>query len=196
RRPERVSRFIVLNTAAFFGRVPWRLRVCRLPIVGPLAGRGANAFARGAIRVACKNRARMTAEVRAGYLLPYDSYARRIAVLRFVQDIPLRPGDPSYALVESIEESLPLFRERPMIILWGMRDFCFTERFLEGWIERFPQAQVHRFSEAGHYVLEDASEEIIPLVRHFLARCSTDRGQHAPSASAVTPSVVTDGTGR
>ncbi|MHC4608965.1 MAG: alpha/beta fold hydrolase, partial [Planctomycetota bacterium] len=189
----------------------WRLRVCRLPIVGPLAVRGANAFARGAIRVACKNRARMTAEVRAGYLSPYDSYAHRIAVLRFVQDIPVRPGDPSYALVESIEvrpgdpsyalvesieESLPLFRERPMIILWGMRDFCFTEWFLEGWIERFPQAQVHRFSEAGHYVLEDASEEIIPLVRHFLARCSTDRGQHAPSASAVTPSVVTDGTGR
>ena len=168
RRPERVRRFIVFNTAAFFGRIPWRIRVCRLPIIGPLVVRGANAFAAGAVRMACVNRERMTPDVRTGYLLPYDSYAHRIAVLRFVRDIPLRPTDPSYALVESIEAALPGLGDRPMIILWGMRDFCFNERFLHGWIERFPEAEVHRFAQAGHYVLQDAADEIIPLVGRFL----------------------------
>jgi haloalkane dehalogenase len=27
---------------------------------------------------------------------------------------------------------------------------------------------VHRFADCGHYVLEDAGEEIVPLVRHFI----------------------------
>jgi pimeloyl-ACP methyl ester carboxylesterase len=35
-------------------------------------------------------------------------------------------------------------------------------------MKRFPQAQVHQFSNAGHYVLEDAGEEIIPLVNKWL----------------------------
>ncbi len=34
----------------------------------------------------------------------------------------------------------------------------------------FPAAEVHRFPDAGHYVLEDAGEEILPLVRDFLRR--------------------------
>jgi len=169
RQPERVQRFIVFNTAAFFGRLPWRIRVCRAPLFGSLAVRGANAFVRGALRMACRNRARMTPEVRRGYLLPYDSYAHRVAVLRFVQDIPLHPSHPTYPLVESIQNSLPRFRSRSMLVLWGMRDFCFNERFLAGWIERFPQAEVHRFAAAGHYVVEDAAEEIIAHVRRFLA---------------------------
>ncbi|MCP4245722.1 MAG: alpha/beta fold hydrolase [bacterium] len=168
RRPERVRRFVILNTAAFFGRVPWRIRMCRWPIFGPLAVRVANGFAGGAIRQACCNRQRMTPDVRAGYLLPYGSYADRVGVLRFIQDIPTRRSHPTHATIEAIEAALPTFRDRPMLIAWGMRDFCFDRQFLQGWIDRFPDAQAHRFELAGHYVLEDAAEEIIPLVRGFL----------------------------
>ena len=172
RHPQRVRRFIVFNTAAFFGRMPWRIRVCRWPIFGPLAVRGANMFVKGALWTACRKRSRMTPQVRAGYLLPYDSYAHRIAVLRFVQDIPVRPSQASYGEVQAIGAALPRFQDRPMILLWGMRDFCFDERFLAGWIERFPEAEVHRFPDAGHYVVEDAGDEIVPLVRAFLNRTS------------------------
>jgi haloalkane dehalogenase len=33
----------------------------------------------------------------------------------------------------------------------------------------YPDAEVHRFPDCGHYILEDASEEILPLIRRFLA---------------------------
>ncbi len=56
-----------------------------------------------------------------------------------------------------------------MLICWGMKDFVFDIHFLNRWIELFPAAQVHRFPDAGHYVLEDAHERIIPLVQKFLA---------------------------
>ena len=112
----------------------------------------------------------MTPDVRAGYLLPYDSYANRVAVHRFVQDIPVRTSHPTYPLIQSIDAGLSQLQDRPMLICWGMGDFCFTERFLDGWIARFKGAEVHRFAEAGHYVVEDAGAEIAGLVRGFLDR--------------------------
>ena len=50
-------------------------------------------------------------DVRAGYLAPYDSWGNRVAVLRFVQDIPLRPGDPGYDLVSEVQDGLHRFRD-------------------------------------------------------------------------------------
>ena len=41
----------------------------------------------------------MPADVRRAYLAPYDSWANRIATLRFVQDIPLSEDDAAWPLV-------------------------------------------------------------------------------------------------
>ena len=171
RRPELARRFIVFNTAAFIGPCPWRIRLCGWPLFGDLLVRGLNAFARCATRMACVKRERMTKAVRRGYLLPYDSFANRIATLRFVRDIPLTPSVPSYPVIEQIESSLVQFTDRPMMILWGAKDFCFNDWYLEQWIARFPEAAVHRFDDAGHYVVEDAHERIVPLIREFLQTC-------------------------
>ena len=168
---RRLSRLVVMNTAAFplpdRKRIPAALALARTPGLGALLVRGANAFARGAVRT-CVTRAPMSKEVAAGYLEPYDSWAHRIAVHRFVQDIPLRAGDRAYSIVRDTADSLDRLAGIPMLICWGMKDFVFGREFLDEWISRFPAAAVHRFSDCGHYVLEDASKEIIPLVRHFL----------------------------
>lgn len=171
RHPERVKRFVLFNTAAFpSSRIPFRIALCKLPIVGALAVRGFNAFARLAPLMACANQERMTPDVKAGYLAPYDSYAHRVAILRFVQDIPMSPAHPTYALVEEIGKGLATFIDRPMLIIWGEQDWCFTTEFLAEWQQRFPHADVHRIPDAGHYVVEDAHEQIIPWMREFLAK--------------------------
>jgi cis-3-alkyl-4-acyloxetan-2-one decarboxylase len=173
RRPERVKRFVVLNTGAFHlpagKRFPWPLWFCRNPLTGPFLVRGLNAFCRAAVHW-CATRRPMPKEVRAGYLAPYDSWRNRVAVLRFVQDIPLRPGDSGYDLVSEVQEGLCRFRDVPMLICWGEKDFVFDRHFLDEWRRRFPRAEVHAFADAGHFVLEDAGDEIIPLVRDFLTR--------------------------
>jgi haloalkane dehalogenase len=171
RHPERVKRFVIFNTAAFpFSQIPFRIALCKLPIVGALAVRGLNAFAGLAPSMACAKPERMTPAVKAGYLAPYDSYAHRVAILRFVQDIPMSPAHPTYRLVEQIGRGLAAFKDHPMLIIWGERDWCFTTAFLAEWQRRFPQAGVHRIPDAGHYVVEDAHEHIIPWVREFFAR--------------------------
>jgi len=172
RRPERIKKIVVLNTAAFPSpKIPKRIEICRVPIFGDIAIRGFNAFAAGALTPmgAVKHRERLTPEVRAGYLAPYDNFANRIATLRFVQDIPMLPNEPSWPVMQKIEASLPQFQDTPMLICWGMKDWCFDESFLKTWQEKFPKAEVVKYDDAGHYVLEDAHERIGPKVAEFLA---------------------------
>ncbi|HUT25634.1 MAG TPA: alpha/beta fold hydrolase [Sumerlaeia bacterium] len=173
RHPGAVKRLVIFNTAAFHKpdatRFPLALRLCRMPLLAPLLVRGLNAFSFGASRV-CVKRKPMPSEVRRAYRAPYDSWANRIATLRFVQDIPLRPGDRSYDLIAEAQASLEKFRDAPTLICWGLRDSVFDRHFLVEWLRYLPDAEVHRFEDAGHYVLEDAGDEIIPLVQAFLER--------------------------
>ena len=178
--PERFNRFVLFNTAAFRSQaIPWRIRICRTPLIGKLAVQGANAFARAATWMAVEKHERMTPDVKAGLLAPYDSWPHRIATHRFVLDIPLAPSHPSYRRLLEIEQALPLLRNRPMMFIWGMRDWCFTPAFLERFLEFFPEAETHRLADAGHYVIEDAYERIIPWVERFIQAHppSLQRGQ-------------------
>lgn len=169
RHPSRIKRLVLFNTAAFLSRkMPLSLHLCRIPGFGALAIRGFNAFALAATRWACMKQDRMTAQVRAGYLAPYNNYVNRVANLRFVQDIPMSPDAPSYSVIQNIEENLKLFRDHPVQIFWGAQDFVFNDHFLKRWREIFPQAEVNRFEDAGHYVLEDAHEQILPMMKKFL----------------------------
>jgi haloalkane dehalogenase len=168
---ERFSRLILTNTAAFRSdRCPLRIRACRIPVLGPFAVRRFNLFLRAALRTATAKPERFTSVVRAGYLAPYNTYAHRIAIQRFVEDIPLSPGHPSYETLRQIESGLPQLAEMPILLAWGMRDWCFTPHFLERFREFWPQAEVRRYDDVGHFTAEDAHERLIADVDRFLER--------------------------
>lgn len=168
---RRFARFVLFNTAAFRSRrMPWRIRACRIPLLGRLAVQGLNGFARGALRMAVCQHARMTSAVRAGLLAPYDTWRHRQAIYRFIADIPMSPRHPSYRALLEIEERLPLLAPYPWLLVWGLGDWCFTVDFLERFLTFFPTAEVHRLAGAGHYVVEDAHERIVPILEQFLQR--------------------------
>jgi haloalkane dehalogenase len=87
-----------------------------------------------------------------------------------VQDIPVAPRDPGYDIVRTVGQKLQRLARRPMLICWGERDFVFDRDYLDEWRKRFPDAEVHSFPDAGHYVLEDESDKIAVLVEDFLRR--------------------------
>ena len=145
------------------------LELCRLPGLGSVAIRGLNAFARIALVRCVEHKERLTSEVRAGYLAPYDSWKIRIATLRFVQDIPMTPAHRSYADLERLGREISQFAAFPMLIVWGGKDFVFNSDFYDEWRRRFPEAQSHYLEDAGHYVLEDAHERIVPWMQSFLS---------------------------
>lgn len=170
RDPSRIARLVVLNTAAFplpaEKPMPWQLKLGRDSRLGALAIRAFNAFSSAASRVGVCTP--MPPDVRAAYVAPYNSWANRIATLRFVQDIPLAPGDKAWALVEESGRRLHEYADRPALLAWGLRDFVFDAHFLRGFEQKLPQAQSLIFDDAGHYVLEDKADQIVPQVRRFL----------------------------
>ncbi|WP_230467807.1 alpha/beta fold hydrolase [Lujinxingia vulgaris] len=179
RNPQLVGRIVLLNTAAFHlpktKRFPLPLKVARDTAVGSVLVKKLNAFSRTASRVCVTSP--LPAEVRKAYEAPYDTPENRIATLRFVQDIPLSPGDSGYELVSEIEAALPSLGDRPIFIGWGYKDFVFDRHFLARWKEIYPQATYAEYPEAGHYVLEDRRDDLIPKIMDFIK--STDAWEGA-----------------
>ena len=73
-----------------------------------------------------------------------------------------------YALVSEVERGLAQFRDTPILLCWGMRDFVFSGRVLDEFRSHWPQAEVERYEDCGHYVLEDAGDQLTSRVQQFL----------------------------
>ncbi len=169
-RPDRFARFVVFNTGAFQGsKMPFLIGLARIPGFGPLAIRGFNAFVKGALATCAVHKEKLTPEIRAGYLAPYDSWENRVGNLRFVEDIPMDAGHPTFAVLADIDAGLAKLRGKPMLIIWGAKDYVFDDWFFAEWKKRFPEAQTHYVEDAGHFVVEDAGDRIVPWMRAFLA---------------------------
>ena len=170
---DQIKSLVIFNTAAFLSQqIPYRIALCRIPLLGEVLVRGLNGFAGPAITMgmATARKDRLKGAVGAGYLLPYDNWNNRVAVHQFVKDIPLTKTHPSYETLKNIDEGLSLFEETPSFIAWGMKDFCFNEMFLKNWLERLKNVEAHLVEDAGHLVVEDAHERIIPWLQAFLKR--------------------------
>ncbi len=165
---DEVEKVCVLNTAAFLSsRIPLRINICRIPWLGKMIVQGCNGFAWPATFMAVTKK--MSKEVAQGFLAPYDSWSHRIATHRFVLDIPMQKNHPSWPVLEYIDKNLRKLKNKPMILCWGGKDFCFNDLFYKEWQQRFPNAERHYFADAGHYILEDAFDEVAPLVDTFFS---------------------------
>lgn len=172
RHPGRVARLVITNTAGFLppeGKaLPWQLTLARSGL-GAWLVRGLNLFARGAAKL-CALQKPMSAAIRAGYLAPYDSWENRVAVHNFVLDIPTDEEHPAYELVAWTGQHLGMLKDHPVLLVWGGKDFVFDKDFFDEFAKRFPKAETKYLEDAGHYVLEDAPETVVPLVSEFLAK--------------------------
>ena len=172
RNPERIARLVILNTASFplpkTKKLPWQIALGRIPLLGAVLIRGFNFFARGAADLGVLRP--IPPASRKALLAPYDSWTNRRALHRFVQDIPLKPGDAAWALVQQAEVKLPGYRDRPAFIGWGLQDFVFDQDFLAHFVKDLPSATQKIYGDAGHYVLEDKHKDLVPAIRQFLDR--------------------------
>jgi haloalkane dehalogenase len=170
RNAPKVAKMVVLNTAAFplpeDKKMPPALSLVRDTAFGAFLVRHLNAFSGIAARVAFKKP--VSREVRRAYTLPYDSPENRIATWKFVQDIPLSEQDPGFDILINTAKRLHLLADKPCLIAWGEKDFVFDQPFLRTWLDYFPNADVHRFPDCGHYILEDGGAALIDTIGTFI----------------------------
>ncbi|MEZ5572221.1 MAG: alpha/beta fold hydrolase [Halioglobus sp.] len=176
RHPERVSALFILNT--FFQRpvstvpLPFLLHLFRTPGVGELMVKGMHAFVRGFLfRAGLNHPDRLTDSDRAAYLAPHPNWSSRTGILAFPRQIPSGPeGIISDFVAAENEQLVAAFADRPVKIVWPMKDVAFTAATLDGmWLQHFPKAEVVRIADAGHFIQEDAHEMVIPELLDFIA---------------------------
>lgn len=167
---DQIKRLVITNTGAFplpaAKPLPWQIALGRDWKLGAFIIRAFNAFSGGASYLGVEKK--MPTDVRRAYVAPYDSWANRISTVRFMQDIPLAPGDKAWPLVEEAGRRLNEFADRPAFLGWGLKDFVFDKHFLDGFRAALPSAEVRAFDDAGHYVLEDKADVLVPAIRRFL----------------------------
>ena len=183
RHPERVAGLFILNTYAHGFRkealppgrdkipLPLPLRLFRTPLVGEVLVKGLDAFKRGFLfRQGVVHPERLTPSVKRAYRDVHQGWSERTSILVFPREIPVRGEGPVVALTTEIEELLKEhFRSKPVRIMWAMKDVAFLPIYLDTlWLDTFPEAEVTRLDDAGHYLQEDAHERIVPELVRFV----------------------------
>lgn len=169
KRLDRIAGLVVLNTGAFPPPyVPLRIAACRIPILGSFAMRYLNAFAKAATRMAIDRLDRLEPSVQTGLLAPYDTPANRVGIDTFVRDIPLSRRHKTYRVLSELERDLPKLARLPIHLVWGMKDWCFRPECLRRFEILWPQAHSHELVDVGHYVMEEAPEEVAKVLGQLL----------------------------
>ena len=173
--PERVRRLVLLNT--WPGGVPpdypkasRMFNLLRSPVTGDVLVKGVHLFVRLFLFRGGTHPERLGENERAAYLAPHVSWEARTGVLAYPRLIPWNAKSPTREVGRHVEENLGKLAEKPVLICWPAKDRAFREKTLANWREHFPNAEVHVIDDAGHYIQEDAHEQVVPLLLDFLRR--------------------------
>jgi haloalkane dehalogenase len=146
------------------------LRIVRAPLLGELLVQGLNVLIHLFVfRVGVAAGDRLTTEVRRAYLAPNPTWLSRTGLLAFPRQVPLQEDRPISALFHEIDDGLRRhFRDTPTLICWAERDRLLSSDVLHQWLATLPDARVVRFPNAGHFLPEDAPEELASTLVGFL----------------------------
>jgi haloalkane dehalogenase len=108
-------------------------------------------------------------ELVAAYDAPFPTPESKAGVLAFPEHVPIEPEHPNNAPLMAIREALALW-EKPALVLFGDSDLIFAPEIAEGIADWIPGALPHELVvNAGHFVQEDAGEEVAARIVEFLA---------------------------
>jgi haloalkane dehalogenase len=161
RAPERIRGLVFMNTWY------WPLAGIREKL---LALAGSSAVAAGLLRhtdvgfdfgIPGFTSTRLSAEELSHYRDVQPNAAARVGIVELARQ--LRGAAP---WLRDLAEHAPVaLRQKPMLLVWGMRDPLFgKQRFLERWKRDFPAAELVTLPGANHFIQEDAAAEIADAV--------------------------------
>jgi haloalkane dehalogenase len=161
RHPDRFAAFVIGNTWAwpktdrgtqFFSRL----------MGGPIGGYlilQRNIFVEKILPAGVKRR-KLPEAVMDAYRGPFPTPESRRGLHVFPREILA-----SRPLLADIERALPALGDRPALIVWPTRDVAFGEPERKRWERIFPNHRTVILQGAGHYIQEDAADEITTAIR-------------------------------
>lgn len=163
---SRVERVVILNTFAWPLDDDPLARGARLAggPIGRLLYKYANASIRMIMPSAYGDRKKLTPEIHARYLEVFREPESRVLVLHALAKALLG----SRAYYQSLLDRIGALQNRPVLIVWGVKDSAFKPHQLARWRSLLPGATVVEIAEAGHWPHEEAPAQVIAAMEGFL----------------------------
>jgi haloalkane dehalogenase len=163
RHPDRFAAFAIGNTWAWPKADPGTQVFSRL-LGGPVGGYlilRRNLFVERLLPSGVR-RKKLAGPVMDAYRGPFPTLESRRPVHVFPREILA-----SRPFLAEIERGLPALRDRPALILWPTSDVAFREPERRRWEAAFPRHDTIILEGAGHYIQEDAPDEIVAAVQDW-----------------------------
>lgn len=163
RHPERFDAFVIANTWAWPKSDPGTQIFSRL-LGGPLGGHlilKRNFFVEKILPGGVRLR-NLPETVMNAYRGPFPNPESRRPVHVFPREIL-----HSRPFLAEVERRLPTLAAKPALIVWPTRDIAFRDAELRRWEELFPLHHTVKVEGAGHYVQEDAADQIVTAIRDW-----------------------------
>lgn len=166
RHPDNVRALVLFNTWMWSLQATPAERLSKL-MSGPLGRflyQRLNFSARVLIRAAFGDKRKLTKEVHRHYIAPFGSPAERQGPWVLAKELI---GSSDW--YEDLWQRRERITAKPALLLWGMKDPAFGDAVLERWKAAFASPRVVRFPAAGHFVQEEAPQEVGGAVRTFFS---------------------------
>jgi pimeloyl-ACP methyl ester carboxylesterase len=108
------------------------------------------------------DKSKLTKEIHRHYKLPASSAASRVALYAIAQEL-MNASD----WWQSLWDRADMLANKPMMIVWGMKDKFIPPSEFSKWKSRFPHAKTISFPNAGHFVQEE-QPELSDLISKFI----------------------------
>jgi haloalkane dehalogenase len=166
--PTRVNRVVILNSWMWpFDDDPAMRRKAAIAsgAFGRWLYRHANASLRIIMPSAYGNRKALTPAIHRQYLEVFRDPQARVDVLHALA----RALTGSRDFYASLWARVSRLEERPVLIIWGMKDSAFGPALLARWRARLPRAAVVELPDAGHWPHEEAPDAVTAAIAAWLA---------------------------
>lgn len=110
-----------------------------------------------------KRKERLTGKVMNAYRAPFARSAWRRPMAVFPRQII-----ESSEFLKQVETGLGKLQRKPILLLWGMKDPAFRQKELDRFRTIFPNARIQLLQNAGHFIQEDASDDIVSAIRGWM----------------------------
>ena len=165
-RPQRIARLVLFNTWMWdIAADPKIARGARVAgsRLGRLLYRHLNFPVRWLMPSVMADRRCLTMEIHRHYAAPLGTPDERMGAWGCARAL-LQSG-PWFEELWSRRREL---RDKPMLLVWGLKDPTFGPPYLERWRLAFPKATVHTFPSVGHFVPEEAGMDAVSPIGPFV----------------------------
>jgi haloalkane dehalogenase len=165
-QPDRFARLVILNTGVGGGRAPNDVWLAFREVVRAAGG---DFQAGRLIRRACVRG--LADELVAAYDAPFPTPESKVGPLTFPEQVPTEPEHPNTAPMMAVREAMKEWT-KPALVMFGDSDPIFPPQVAESIAELIPGAlPPETIANAGHFVQEEAGEEVADRIVRFLADC-------------------------